>query len=54
MHKLKEYNKLTTKHNIDAIINIESGLNRNKSAIVPNDNLVVDVENKILKNDKKD
>ena len=54
MHKLKDYNKLTTKHNIDAIINIESGLNRNKSAIVPNDNLVVDVENKILKNDKKD
>ena len=54
MHKLKGYNELTTKHKIDAIINIESGLNRNKSAITPNDKLVIDVENKILKSDRKD
>ena len=54
MHKLKDYNKLSTKNNIDVVVNIESGLNRNKSAIVPNDKLVIDVENKILKNDKKD
>ena len=54
MHKLKDYNKLTSKHNIDALINIESGLNRNKSAIAPNDKLIIDVENKIIKNDKKD
>lgn len=54
MHKLKDYNNLTTKHNIDAVINIESGLNSSKKAIAPNDNLIVDVENKILKTKVKD
>lgn len=54
MHKLNEYHKLTTKHNFDMVINLESGINSNKTAISPNDSLILDTENKIQKNDKKD
>ena len=35
------------------MVNIESGINTNKNATCPNDDLIIDVENKIEKNDKK-
>ncbi|MDE0742060.1 MAG: hypothetical protein OSB59_05695 [Candidatus Poseidoniia archaeon] len=54
MHKLNEYYRLTTKHNFDMVINLESGLNKNKTAIAPNDKLIIDTENKIQKNEKKE
>ena len=54
MHKLQAYHRLTTKHDYDMVVNLESGLNQNKTAISPNDDLLIDTENKIQKGKKKD